>query len=539
MCSWDLERERIRLENTLNHTHSDFCATFMTVNELNSFVQSHPDNVRFETISTLEKILKDLKHLKQTQSIFLYRVAADALASIIVNNADSSLSLPALSALKNILNTGMDVNHRAAAEAMGSLPLRIKGPEIDEERTKVIPSVKWEEILIQNRFNLKRAPIMIGRSLVSSIDGNRKLLVLKLAISKNSIESLNKEACWMKYLSSNGNSFSVEFRIPFPLKINGSYLFRLKNTHAIRQQKAAFNHENSYAICFIAHNDYFTYPNTHKKEGLLDKKKFREIIFNNAWLLGKLTSMGIVHSAPIPLFHNRVQRNRRQDQGFYEWPRGGRLDAWLHSCRYPNFGPTGIRDFEHLITLESKNQKLYEYIGSHILSILLVIGSYFRNHEAERFGLDEQGKPVDARQLFDKSFFRELIRGVFHKYYKGFVGSKFNGDASFDFDELAKRMIEEMGVDRHMEEILRAADQTEMTDREFKEFLLDRGYSEKNIEKLKKGEKDISILTGPHLGGFNDRISLPELIKFLETASAYCIAGKYWEEEKFSTTHFS
>jgi len=67
-----------------------------------------------------------------------------------------------------------------------------------------------------------------------------------------------------------------------------------------------------------------------------------------------------------------------------------------------------------------------------------------------------------------------------------------------------------------------------MTDREFKEFLLDRGYSEKNIAKLKKGGEDISILTGPHLGGFNDRISLPELIKFLETASAYCIAGRYW-----------
>ena len=531
MCAWDLEKERIRLENTLNHTNSDFCATFMTVNELNSFAQSHPDNVRLETISTLQKILKDLKHAEQTQSIFLYRAAADALASIIVNNADSFLSLPAISALKNILNTGMDVNHRAAAEAMGSLPLCIKGPKIDEERTKVIPSVKWEELLIQNSFNLSHTPVMIGRSLVSAIAGNGKLLVLKLALSKNSIESLNREACWMKYLSSNGNSFSVEFRIPFPLKINGSYLFRLKNTHSIRQQNAAFNHENSYAICFIAHNDYFTYPNTHRKERLLDKKKFREIILNNAWLLGKLTSMGIVHSAPIPLFHNRVQRNRRQDQGFYEWPRGGRLDAWLHSCRYPNFGPTGIRDFEHLITFESKSQKLYEYIGSHILSILLVIGSYFRNHEAERFGLDEQGKPVDARQLFDKSLFKELIEGVFHKYFNGFVGSNFNGDAPFDFDELAQRMIEEMGVDRHMEEILRAADQTEMTDREFKEFLLDRGYSEKNIEELKKGEKDISILTGPHLGGFNSRISLPELIKFLETASAYCIAGKYWEEK--------
>jgi len=121
MCAWDLEKERIRLENTLNHTNSDFCATFMTVNELNSFAQSHPDNVRLETISTLQKILKDLKHAEQTQSIFLYRAAADALSSIIVNNTDSSLSLPAISALKNILNTGMDVNHRAAAEAKTAL----------------------------------------------------------------------------------------------------------------------------------------------------------------------------------------------------------------------------------------------------------------------------------------------------------------------------------------------------------------------------------------------------------------------------------
>ena len=70
---------------------------------------------------------------------------------------------------------------------------------------------------------------------------------------------------------------------------------------------------------------------------------------------------------------------------------------------------------------------------------------------------------MDARQLFDKSFLKELIQSIFHKYYNGFVGSNFNGDASFDFDELAKRMIEEMGVDHHMEEILRTADQTEMT----------------------------------------------------------------------------
>ncbi|MCG2758891.1 MAG: hypothetical protein L6263_10715, partial [Desulfobacteraceae bacterium] len=275
MCAWDLGQERIRLENTLNNTDLDFSATFMTVNELNSFAHSHPDNVRLETISTLQKILKNLKYAKQTQSIFLYRAAANALSSILVNNTDISLSLPAISALKNILNTGLDVNHRAAAEAMGSLPLFIKGPKIDEERAELTPVVKWEEILIRNSFTPSRPPIMIGRSLVSAIDGGQKLIVLKLALSKNPIGSLNREANWMKYLSSNGNPFFVEFRIPFPLKINGSYLFRLKNIPAaIRQQNAAFNYKNSYAICFIAHNDYFTYPNTHKKERQLGKEKF-------------------------------------------------------------------------------------------------------------------------------------------------------------------------------------------------------------------------------------------------------------------------
>jgi len=39
-------------------------------------------------------------------------------------------------------------------------------------------------------------------------------------------------------------------------------------------------------------------------------------------------------------------------------------------------------------------------------------------------------------------------------------------------------------------------------------------------------EKDINLRTGPHLGNFNCRISLPELISFFNMASACCIAGR-------------
>jgi hypothetical protein len=91
-------------------------------------------------------------------------------------------------------------------------------------------------------------------------------------------------------------------------------------------------------------------------------------------------------------------------------------------------------------------------------------------------------------------------------------------------------MIEEMGVDRYMEEILRVVDQKEMSDEGFRKFLGERGYSEDQMRGFKKGVEDITIYTGPHLGGFNERISLPELIESVETMSALCIVGRYYRE---------
>jgi hypothetical protein len=84
-----------------------------------------------------------------------------------------------------------------------------------------------------------------------------------------------------------------------------------------------------------------------------------------------------------------------------------------------------------------------------------------------------------------------------------------------------------MGVDRHMEEILRPADQNEMTDEEFKSFLKRRGLSAEKINAFRRGAKEIVINSGPHLGEFNHSISLPELIEAVATMSSLCIAGKY------------
>jgi hypothetical protein len=66
-----------------------------------------------------------------------------------------------------------------------------------------------------------------------------------------------------------------------------------------------------------------------------------------------------------------------------------------------------------------------------------------------------------------------------------------------------------------------------MSDPEFKGFLIQRGYDRETIARMEKGKREITLLTGPHLGGFNDRISLPELIRFIETMAALCISGIY------------
>jgi len=529
MNARDFERERTTLENALNTKGLDFTATYMAVCDLRELIRTHPEIISSETILALEGVLKNSGFSRQTQSFFLYKEAADALTSIIVHIIAEPLADEAISVLKNLLGTTVGDPQRAVGSALGSLPISVHGPQVSEKPIEDIPRVKWQEILEEKGITKCNAPTVVGRSLVVSIDKENRLLVVKFACAGDSYQSVYMEAAWMEHLCSGGYSFPVRFNIPVAIKIQGGYVFRLENRPVGNLDRIDL-HPEGYAICFIAHKDYFVYPNEHRPERRLTMEGFMEVMFRNAWLLGKLTFSGIVHSAPIPLFHNRVQRDRREDHGLYEWPRGGRLDRWLDSCCYPNFGITGVRDFEHLIAFNGLSLNLYRHIGAQIFSLLLVAGSYFRNKDRGRVGLDGQGNPMDARDLFDKQFLMELVQGISLSYYHGFVGTEFAGKVPFDYGKLTSRMIDEMGVDRHMEEVLRVVDQKQMSYEEFRKFLGERGYSEDEIKGFKKGVEDITIYTGPHLGGFNERISLPELIESVGTMAALCIAGRYWRE---------
>ncbi|MDY6792072.1 MAG: SidJ-related pseudokinase [Thermodesulfobacteriota bacterium] len=519
----NVKRLKALSEKEIKDKVSDYYTKYFAVYHLQSLSQSNPDVIDPETIATVHDLLKDPQYSGQRQGLFIFRQAAETLGSIIIHSDTKYLAEMALSAIKNVLKTTTGYAHRACAETLGAFPLNISGPSLRDADIKRIPLVNWQEISNNHSTN-GMPPVFFGRSLAIPLDSANRMLVLKFARNKDTPQDLLQESLWMEHLHLANYSFPLKFKIPRAMKFKNSHVIRIKNLPAKLPEKIDF-HRKGYAIGFVAHKDYFSYPNDFNKGKQLTENRFKEVIFRNAWLLGELTSTGIIHYAPIPLFHNRVQRNRRRDRGVYEWFRAGRLDRWLESCLFPNFGLTGIRDFEHFVSLNGYN--IYRHIGNHFLSLLLVTGSYFRIKDINRIGFDKNGKPIDTRDLFTKPLLKKLIQGIFLNYFHAFTKTNFTGELPLNVDELSLRMIEEMGVDRHMEEIFRVADQEEMTDTEFKRFLKNRNYSDEEINDFQKGEKDIIIMSGPHLGEFNHDISLPELIEAVETMSALCIAGKY------------
>ena len=462
------------------------------------------DNISLATLDTvikLEKLLRDRSYTAYRSSYFLYRLAVEILAEIIGRHPQSSLRKEACFRLKNILIKDQSQIAISTAEALSNLPLGIKGPETNFDFELFY--VSTDEIL--NKLKKCTFYKTEGRNLIFKKED--KLFVIKLEKNKEKALSLKKEIFWMLFLNDQKHLFQ-DFKIPIPLDLKGKYFFFLKD-------------KGCYAISYIADKDYFRYPN---HPPLPSKKEFLEILSKAAFLFGRLISYGILHTDPIPLFHNRTESHRRDDRGLYLWTRGGRLDRWLSSCMYPNFAKSGIRDFEHLLSFSGSNRELFRFIGNHFLAMFLVLGSYFRAKEPKKIGFDKNKKPFDVRYLFDKDFMKKAVLKIFQSYFEGFVGETI--DVSLDVDHLVDRMIDEFGVDRYMEELFRVEDQLNMSDAEFKTFLKRVGYSAEEVNRMKKGEKDIPIYTGPHLGEFNGRISIPELLEFTAVCTAICMLYK-------------
>ena len=508
-----------RLEADLLRPGRDMSGAYMAVGRLRELLAARPEAARPETAEALAGVWRP-EFGRQRQAYFLFRDAADLLAGLAAAPGGNGTGRRAMVRLREALATAEGPVHRAAAEALGGLPLAVSRPSDVPEWDGEIADVRWDDLPTTRGLVPGGPPVVLGRSVTFPIRDTDWRLVVKLARTPEDATALHREARWAERLRPIAGEMPVRFDVPRPLRFRGRRVTRVRGLPhlppGIRRDAAA--------IVLVAPVDYFVYPNEPRNGGRSRTESFVEVMTRNARILGTLAGEGIFHAAPIPLFHNRVQQDRRDDRGLYEWWRGGRLDRWLESCRYPNFGAGGLRDLEHL---EPADGGVYRGIGAHFLSLLLVIGSHFRNRAPERVGLDAAGKPVDARDLFDRAAVRRTLEAVFRDYFAGFVGRPFSEDFPLDLSTLANRMVEEMGVDRHMEEVLRTPDQARMTDAEFRAFLASRGMTPREALRPRRAEREIVLRTGPHLGEFNGRISLPEMIRFLETASALCVAGRF------------
>ena len=135
--------------------------------------------------------------------------------------------------------------------------------------------------------------------------------------------------------------------------------------------------------------------------------------------------------------------------------------------------------------------------------------------------------------LFRSTLFFEIVKGVVENYYIGITGDKPNLRLFLGLSELVDTLIQRMGMDENMEEVLRIQDQQTMNDSDFAQFLRERGIE--NSKLYTQGEKDIVLMTGPHLGGFSQPISIPSLIEFLFCLSSLCVSDRFLMENTLKT----
>ncbi|MFO7801949.1 MAG: SidJ-related pseudokinase, partial [Desulfovermiculus sp.] len=411
----------------------------------------------------------------------------------------------------------------AAAQALGSLPLSIDPPEQPELVPAPVPPADLSSLVHQAGLSAPEHSLAGRNLLLRDRAVPDRILVLKLATTKKQAEGLAYEAWWMRHLADHPLLLPGQ-HVPSPL--NGRCQVNLDCVPELRSLQLPVKE----AVClpYLARPDYFTYALA--PESSLPPADFRRVLAQAAYGLGRLSRQGIVHMAPIPLFHNRVQSGRRDDHGLYIWTRGGRLDRWFTSCLYPNFGLSGLRDFEHLQIWSGHPRHLFRDLGAQIMSLTLAAGSWFRLKDPKLMGLTPQGQPVDARHLFDRSAFIRLLETIVREFSTGFLGRVLDPD-KVGCHQVVGPLIEALGVDRHMTEVFRMQDQFEYDPASFQALLRAKALDPGEAENYLPGEQDITLVTGPHLGEFNSRISVPELTGFTAVVAGICIAEAYFQEQ--------
>ena len=478
---------RIREEQLLMHHRLDFSAAYMGVKYIREHVADYPFTITRHTRDALFTVFDTTRFKKAKQAFFLYHEAVCTLVEM-AGTMEKDVSRTIVPDLLSLLMTSTGNLLRALSQGLGRLA--------ENRPAQHVPSIPDNAMPLEINFSClaekfktpgQKSPgdgqwVWKGRSLIFRTD-TTILGVIKFATSRDNVSEIRQEAVWMEWFSQD--SLEFETTVPEPIHIQSSYLFKITDELPQGGPQSIYG---PVCIVFMPCPGYYEYPNVEDA----DQKHIKSSFFKSAFALGKLSSMGLYHTALIPLFHNRVQQNRRNDNGRYLWEHAGRLDQWLDSSRFPNFAASGLRDFEH-IACQAKRLDLEHYTGEYLLSFIMVAGSCFRNKAPHRRGIDNTLPYVDTRDLFCPDLFESLLTGVCEHYFKGLTQCETFDPTPFNFPVLVQQLIEKMGMDEHMQETLRIQDQLAMDDEQFKQFLAERGMTRVPA----KGEQEITLFTGP------------------------------------------
>ena len=497
----------------------------MDVQYIGRHVADFPGTATSQTLDALFSVIESSQFDSQKQIFFLFHDAALTLVNM-AQTKQCPLNRTIVPKLVSLMLKSSGQRLKAISQAIAKLRLPLSTPRTVWVPEKIVP-LKMTLATLLKKFGVpENSPektgcwVWKGRSLMAK-KGAKICGVIKFATSAENIQGLYTEALWMNRLNDLGSDFpdsdfpDSDFLglVPVPVNIQGQYIFTITDP---LPQGAPGTLWGAACMVFLPYAGYYDYPNQESSTPDQAKTAF----FKSARALGHLSSHALFHTALIPLFHNRVQQARRNDNGRYLWEHAGRLDQWLDSSLFPNFAASGLRDFEHMVQKENFKE-LGHYTGEYLLSFILTAGAFFRNKAPNRRGKDNTLPRVDTRDLFSKELFEKFLTGICQHFFEGLTGLTRCDLTPFDIPGLVDLLIEKMGQDEHMEEVLRVQDQLNMDDERFEAFLRNRGV----LQIPARGKSEIVLFTGPHLGGFNQSISIPELIDFLFKFSAMCVSA--------------
>lgn len=323
----------------------------------------------------------------------------------------------------------------------------------DEAREDAIATYDLDELLSKYGAKFWRR---MGRTLVASF--GHGCVAIKLCRDTGDKKKLLAEARMQKILRGYG----ISSHLPVPQ----ACLIKIHGLPPALRLLLGISELEPYGICYTANRDYFVYLGDPQ----LSTEELRKGMITCAHDLAILARGGLIHTSLIPLNH---RKGFERSHEVYRWSRklAGRLEDWQESCRYPNLRLSGIADLEHIKAYERiSSQELFEHAGQHLLSLSLVLGSYFR-----------------SRGSFDIKALSSLLMGSFHEYYRVFTcQDTSNLDCCIDWEDLADRMAEEMG-------------------------------SEWNAHRNMCGRDE------NHLGRLNGPFPLPELIRAIHLTSLFLV----------------